>query len=335
MNAQQTSFFYHFDTKNPWKHQVSRNIIDETAENNAKKGTKRASKFSHARPKVKPRKNRPYPLLNHATLNCNCQSGCLLQAAIGRNIVWTTRKDFDGNDYEKQNLMLFKMIDIKYHMEENRYLYHLTGVDGKKHRICRDAFLRAFGISEQRVRTIIRKLKPGSVGLIGDRRGKHRQHPKLSKKLKIAVRDHALSFNPIPSHYSRRNSKLLYFNCQDTQAKMYNDFIVKYNNMEGQYTTLKKKRSKTGAIITKPAYVSTIKSQLGDVRWRKPHKDTCNFCDQKQTALRLCKQNKDDIRNEIDEHLNMADIAYGNCNYDLYYVSRVDMVKPWEEPPEW
>ena len=282
------------------------------------------------RNKGKPRTNRPYKSL---CLYCDCQKECLSQGAIGRHAVQLARRDFDCNSYEKQNLLLKNLIEITFGRQRNTYIYHIIGHDGNKHQICRDAFMKVFGISKKKLRAIIRKLKPCSSGLTGDLRGKHGNHVKLSEKFKIAVKDDALSFDPKPSHYTRKLSGKLYFELRLTLKSMYQDFIRKHNCMKGQYTSLLDAKSKSGAIISLSSYSKVIK--IMNFGFRKPRVDTCNFCDEKVAKLKYAKHERNNIRNEINKHLEMADIAYGNSNFDMNITAKLPRIQPWDSPPDW
>ncbi|CAH0690024.1 unnamed protein product [Spodoptera exigua] len=112
--------------------------------------------------------------------------------------------------------------------------------------VCLKMFCGTLAITDQIIRTAHSKLD--SCGITSsDNRGKHLNHPKkIDDEMIRSVCDHVKSFQPVESHYTRKNTSKLYLDNSlsfNKMFSMYKDWpeLSKYNNTaetERQYRTI-------------------------------------------------------------------------------------------------
>ncbi|KAF9415441.1 hypothetical protein HW555_006863 [Spodoptera exigua] len=88
-------------------------------------------------------------------------------------------------------------------------------------RVCLKAFLNTLSITDQFVRTAHQKLNEEGITL-PDNRGKHPNHViKIDSDMIKSVCDHVASFQPVESHYTRKNTSKLYLDNNLSMKKMF------------------------------------------------------------------------------------------------------------------
>ena len=311
---------YVFNLSNPWQHKDNTKNTTVTREDELY--TKKRTKHSQLH-NGNVRTNRPTPYVNFLTVECKCSRGCLRQESVGVEVVKDARRRFDKHSYNEQNLLLLNLMDISEGKSRYKIKYFIHNFQGERVEICKTAFLVVFGISEKKIRVVIKKREMYSNSIQLDMRGKHNNHVKLSKEMIKLILGHAASFDPQRSHYTRRTNELYYFDSSVTQVGMYRDFVQKHGLLmeETVYQGSCRTRHINSNVISRKSYIDVIKANM-NVQWTKPKTDTCSRCDKFRSDLMYQRRPKDTLRDKQQEHLKDADLAYACCNYDMKIVAK-------------
>ncbi|KAJ8930679.1 hypothetical protein NQ314_016493 [Rhamnusium bicolor] len=103
-------------------------------------------------------------------------------------------------------------------------VYHFFGntTDFSKIQACQTFFLNTLRISAQVVKTVVKKLKGNCAIPETDLRGKVRCNSRLPECIKQSVRDHINMFEPIKSHYCRKQTKRTFLPSELSITKIHN-----------------------------------------------------------------------------------------------------------------
>lgn len=133
-------------------------------------------------------------------------------------------------------------------------------------RVCRITFLNTLSINDRVVRTAHNKLNfEGST--TSDNRGKHKNHPvKINSIVIKSVCDNVTSFQPVESHYIRKDSTKLYLDNNLNITKMFSLYKEwdQLNNYEDHALTLRQYRD--------------IINENMNIEFHIPKKDLCDKC---------------------------------------------------------
>lgn len=127
--------------------------------------------------------------------------------------------------------------------------------------VCRDSFLRLYGISSKRLRIIQSKKVVGELDL-SDKRGGSRRS--TSEETLALAKAHLLSIPHVRSHYTR--SRLKYF----TNSSLTIESIF------GAFKEFYKLKKDADCPVSRSYYYAFFKRS--GFRIRKPRTDTCNYC---------------------------------------------------------
>ena len=152
--------------------------------------------------------------------------------------------------------------------------------------VCLQMFLKVFGITEKKARTVLKKKyeqRPMGHGGVGkpSNRG-----TVLSDDTKKKVLNHLNRFPTVPSHYRRKETNKRYFESDMTIATMYRLFKEEHPEVKIHLTTYSK-------------IVKTL-----NIGFYKPKNDQCSLC----TSYKNTKKTDDDVRlvNEHEDRKNMC-----------------------------
>ena len=141
--------------------------------------------------RIKPRKNRPFRHVREMRLEC-CNTTCLLN--MGRDILLVIRSDFDRMSYQAQNEHLVARIETSSANRRNRennprtvIRYYSTGNENQKLQVCKQAFMKIYGVGKKRLRVLLKKRRPFSGAVEKDRRILQTNQKRLGPGLKAEV----------------------------------------------------------------------------------------------------------------------------------------------------
>ncbi|KAK3923712.1 RNA replicase polyprotein [Frankliniella fusca] len=171
--------------------------------------------------------------------------------------------------------------------------HYFLEVDGQKHQVCKSTFLDTLCLSETFVRNIQKKKRTSQGGIIpDDARGNHKPVHVLPAEKEEAVMKHINSFPSYVSHYSRSQTKSLYFPSNLSYKKMYK-LYKQADNPYVSYSVYKKLAKKTGK------------------KFKKPSKDTCGKCDKLKIQINVSDgEVKRQAEIELEIHQRKAEEAY-------------------------
>ncbi|KAK3918368.1 RNA replicase polyprotein [Frankliniella fusca] len=171
--------------------------------------------------------------------------------------------------------------------------HYFLEVDGQKHQVCKSTFLDTLCLSETFVRNIQKKKRTSQGGIIpDDARGNHKPVHVLPAETEEAVMKHINSFPSYVSHYSRSQTKSLYFPSNLSYKKMYK-LYKQADNPYVSYSVYKKLAKKTGK------------------KFKKPSKDTCGKCDKLKIQINVSDgEVKRQAEIELEIHQRKAEEAY-------------------------
>ncbi|KAH9631378.1 hypothetical protein HF086_012166 [Spodoptera exigua] len=133
-------------------------------------------------------------------------------------------------------------------------------------RVCFKAFLNTLSITDQFVRTAHQKLNEEGITL-PDNRGKHPNHViKIDSDMIKSVCDHVASFQPVESHYTRKNTSKLYLDNNLSMKKMFS-LYKEWDNLHLYNNTAQTLRQ----------YTDIINENI-NIAFFVPKKDLCDKC---------------------------------------------------------
>lgn len=131
--------------------------------------------------------------------------------------------------------------------------------------VCKTMFLNTLSIGERTVQTALAKWRLGGGSVSPDRRGGTRTIV-IDNEIKHGVLRHVKTFQPVESHYVRKDSTKLYLDSDLTFTKMlflYNEWCTTGNIVKKAKTVIQ--------------YRDIINQNL-NISFHKPKKDICNEC---------------------------------------------------------
>ncbi|XP_022824803.1 uncharacterized protein LOC111355254 [Spodoptera litura] len=135
-----------------------------------------------------------------------------------------------------------------------------------RQQVCLKTFLNTFCITDQFVRTAHSKLSQEGITLT-DNRGKHSNHPNVVDTAMVkSVCDHVASFQPVESHYTRKDT-----------TKLYLDNNLNMNRMFSLYKEWDQFSTYSNPAQTLRQYRDIINANM-NVGFFIPKKDICDKC---------------------------------------------------------
>lgn len=170
-------------------------------------------------------------------------------------------------------------------------------VRGERIQVCKDCFLKTLDEKEKFVKYVLINKSRTTSGIIeNDRRGKNPSINKTSGLRIQAVIDHINSFPSYVSHYTRR-----------TNDKKYLPPFLNLQKMYRLYTDT------TDHPVSRTIYEREFHKL--NLRFKKPHVDTCHKCDILQMEMKIATENNNEAKRLNSEatltiHQEMAEKAY-------------------------
>ena len=165
-------------------------------------------------------------------------------------------------------------------------------------KVCKTFFQDTIGITDSVVKTVLKKLS--AIGVcMEDNRGKHNNRPNRASQSQITgVRKHIESFQPIESHYCRKDSAKKYLPADLNVTKMYD-----------MYT-------ENCPLSEKPASINIYRRIFNEeynISFHTPLKDQCDLC----AAFRNAgPEEKENMRQVYEKHIRNKELAKQNKESD-------------------
>ena len=162
-------------------------------------------------------------------------------AIEARQIIRQQRNKLFQKSYIEQNYILSKLMEVRLCPSGLRRIrYHIPDLG----QVCKGAFERCYGLSDAKVKVLLKKKKMDADGLSteGDQRGKHGNYPrKIVPEAREAVVDFMLSHSATESHYRRARTRKIYFESHISMHNMWTDFIAKHPDFKTSFACANKK----------------------------------------------------------------------------------------------
>ncbi|XP_073952058.1 uncharacterized protein [Choristoneura fumiferana] len=132
--------------------------------------------------------------------------------------------------------------------------------------VCLKMFCHTLSVTDQTIRTAHEKLD--TCGITGsDNRGKHQNHAKkIDEEMIRSVCNHVKSFQPVESHYTRKNT-----------SKLYLDNSLSFNKMFSMYKDWPDLHLYNNTAETERQYRNIINDHM-NIAFFIPKKDMCDKC---------------------------------------------------------
>lgn len=139
-------------------------------------------------------------------------------------------------------------------------------------RVCKPFFLKTFDISNRRFTTVCEKTS--SLGICKtDKRGKASSVNKINQETRNAVIQHIRMFPKYKSHYSRKDNMNTRYLSPDLNIakllKLYKEYCEENNH-----------------VAVKLSYYRHVFNTEFNLRFHRPHTDTCSTCDALQNVIK-------------------------------------------------
>ena len=315
---------YGFDRENPWKHFTGGHAsLSSSVERGTKKQRTKLKKIYLKRERtITTRKNRAYADLTRMSLLCSCNQGCLMRpgAIEARQIIRQQRNKLFQKSYIEQNYILSKLMEVRLCPSGLRRIrYHIQDLE----QVCKGAFERCYGLSDAKIKVLLKKMDADGLSMEGDQRGKHGNYPrKIVPEARKAVVDFMLSHSATESHYRRARTRKRYFESHISMHNMWTDFIAKHPDFKTSFACANRK----GPGISYSKFREIFIEDLSDIiSFRKARVDTCQLCDQyqkkmKQEAVDCSRLQR--YADEQQEHLLENEVRFASLKYDVIILAK-------------
>ena len=159
-------------------------LLIRTKRDTSRPSTPNRGRKRNTRKHVKARSNRPWKSIT--SYEC-CHSGCLY--GMQESDLTNLRREYDQlPTYNDQNHFLLNLLDITCKLHRFRIVYRIITVHTEAPKvICREAFLKIFGISKKKIQVLLKKLQPYNSIPSRDQRGRHGKTRCIARELKEMV----------------------------------------------------------------------------------------------------------------------------------------------------
>lgn len=269
------------------------------------------------------------------SLEPSCKNSCKLKC-FDRLNEDTRKKIFENfwaiGDHSKQyDFILRYVVKINKkrtvtHNESRRlftYIYHLPCEENNlqsKLVVCKKMFLNTLSCGPKMIRTALSKSDEKDNFTLLDKRGYHSHHvTSVNEEMKKSVCDHVRSFEPVSSHYCRKDSSKLYLDGTLSFPRMFNLYKEWFDS--SKYDTKCESLRQYRDIINKHI-------NLG---FHRPKKDQCHVChsfkngpateEQKQVyEIHITNKNQARALKEADKRESQNNTKIFCATYDLQKV---------------
>lgn len=182
---------------------------------------------------------------------------------------------------------------------KHTYKYNLPLITGSREshcervEVCQTMFINTLSVSTRILKTAWKKYD-GSAIVEEDRRGRHDNHKVvINDDMKRSVCDHVKAFDPVESHYIRKNSKKLYLPGDLTISKMFKMYQEWFD--PDKYSTK----------ATKERQYRDIVNSNFNIGFHVPKKDQCDECH----VYRMKKNPTDQEKEAFLQHQSNKTVA--------------------------
>ncbi len=169
-------------------------------------------------------------------------------------------------------------------------------------RVCKKTFMDIFGITTQKIATLVMKKKSGVTTFVDERGGK-RGDSKYSVTERKLVREHINSFPQEVSHYCRtqNGTEKKYLSPDLNIYKLYRAFKLKYPD-----TT-----------ISHRYYYRVFKKDFPNLSFKQPRMDTCKTCDLLNLKSKSSNEEGRKAKVELELHHRKTEAAFQTVKDDF------------------
>ena len=328
-DTRSNQLLYKFDAGKPWQYFTKGPPIGSSVERGKRKKREKLQKMYVPRKrKIIRRKNASFKDLNQVPLTC-CESGCLLRGGAWhmKGIIRKQRNMLITKTYNEQNYVLSKLLKVELSLRGRRQIKYQIPTVGT---VCKTAFKKCFGLSNSKIRVLLRKMSPEGPSIEPDKRGQ-----KVPRKLLPDARNAVIGFfqsqDASESHYCKSRTNKRYFDSNVSMRQMWLEFTSKNPDLK---TSLKRKNR--GQVISYSAFRSLFNKELSDLlSFRKARQDTCQVCDQINNRLakliaarKKSRKNAHSYDDEICElkaqrlsHQRESEVRFASLKYDVNILS--------------
>ena len=313
-----TRLIYRFDFENPWKYFRGAPHASSVERGRRKTNSKFQKIYLNKNRRPARRKNGAYGQIATMNLVC-CEQGCLLKLGISasRQLIREERAKVFAKNYNEQNYMFSKLIEIKFRPSGRRTIRYKIPNLGE---VYKEAFLKCYGISQQKIKVLLQKMDPNGVCVEPDKRGKHNNNPrKLLPEARRQVIDYITSHKANESHYRRARTNKQYFESSISMRQMWLEFVTRNPHFSSNRSRLKNK----GPVISYSTFRNIFNTDLREIlSFRKPRDDTCQFCD--SSKKQIDRANGDELERLLiakQTHLRESEVRFASLKYDMTVLS--------------
>lgn len=164
------------------------------------------------------------------------------------------------------------------------YSFYFQTENGIKMRVCKMFFKNTLDINDRTILTV-RNKTIASGSLIGDLRGKHKNHKKLDEQIKNYIRTHINSIPRVESHYLRAQTTREFIDGSKCIAQLYRDYKDLCDSEGRSFGTYH--------------MYADIFNQEFNISFFKPKKDQCSLCYQYK---HVTDQVRETLKNDYEGH---------------------------------
>lgn len=331
-NANHEHLLYKFDVNDQWKY-FSDGVPAESSVERGRKKTNPKHKRIYVSKQKKTftaRKNRAHRDIAKMCLLCTCEQDCLMkgQPRETRLMIQQLRQRLFRRNYNEQNYILARQMEIKVCPSGVRKITYNVPFFGK---VCRGAFQKCYGISNAKIKVLLKKMDVDGVSIQPDMRGRHEHKTtKLLPEARNTVMDYIRSYKASESHYRRAKTHKKYFDCNVSMRRMWEHFCAKHPNFKANRS---KKRNK-GPVVSMSTFRNIFQQNLRDtLSFRKARTDSCQYCDATQNVItQISSEIKGGnlrragemrrLKANLELHLKESEVRFASLKYDMLVLSK-------------
>lgn len=198
-------------------------------------------------------------------------------------------------------------------------------------KVCRGTFQKCYGISNAKIKVLLKKMDVNGVSIQPDLRGRHEHKTtKLLPEAPSTVIDYICSYKATESHYRWVKTHKKYFDCNVSMRRMWQDFCAKHPNFKANRSKIRNK----GPVVSISMFRDIFQQNLRDtLSFRKARMDSCQYCDATQNIitqisseikggnLRRAGETRR-LRANLELHLKESEVRFASLKYDMLVYSK-------------